>query len=92
MMLRGANWTIPWSTENELHLERRCGCDRDTLKLVCLHCVQDVRIGTSMILKREPENVRRLLRNFKHGQHENTSGTHEGVVTTDTHDFWTCLV
>ena len=44
--------------------------NRDTVKVVCMLKPRDARSVTSLMLKRELENVRRELRNLKTGQHQ----------------------
>ena len=57
--------------------------NRDTLKVVCLLKPGETQSVTSLMLKRELENVRRELRNLKTGQHENTRENVEGEMTAD---------
>ena len=45
--------------------------NRDTLKVVWMLKSRDALSVTSLVLKRELENVRRELRNLRTGQHEN---------------------
>ena len=45
--------------------------NRDTLKGVCVFKPRNAQSVTSFMFKRELGNVRRELRNFKTGQHEN---------------------
>ena len=48
---------------------------RDTLKTCVVPCENVRDTGTSLMLERELEHVRRELRNLKTGQHEHTDGT-----------------
>ena len=57
--------------------------NRDTLKVVCVLKPRDAQSVTSLMLKRELENVRRELRNLKTGQHENKRENTTGDMTTD---------
>ena len=44
--------------------------NRNTLKVACMLKPRDAQSVTSLMLKRELENVRRELRNLKTGQHQ----------------------
>ena len=57
--------------------------NRDTLKVVCMLKPRDAQSVTSLMLKRELENVRRELRNLKTGQHENKRENTTGEMTLD---------
>ena len=57
--------------------------NRDTLKVVCMLKPRDAQSVSSLMLKRELENVGRELRNLKTGQHENERETTTGEMTMD---------
>ena len=57
--------------------------NRDTLKVVCMLKPRDAQSVTSLTLKRELENARRELRNFKTSQHGNKRENTTGDMTVD---------
>ena len=59
------------------------GGNRETLNMVCFLKPRDTQSVTSLMLKRELDNVRREFRNFKTGQHENRRENVEREMTAD---------
>ena len=59
------------------------GGNRETLKIVCFLKPRDTQSVTSLMLKRELDNERRELRNFKTGQHENRRELVEREMNAD---------
>ena len=57
--------------------------NRESLKVVCKLKPRDAQSVTSLMLKRELENVRLELRNLKTGQHEKKRENTTGEMTTD---------
>ena len=57
--------------------------NRDTLKVVCMLKPRDAQSVTSLMLKRELENVRRELRYLETGHHENKRENTTGDMTMD---------
>ena len=79
-----STWEVPHT------VERRTRSANDTweklletLKFVCFLKPRDTQSGTSLMLKRELDYVRRELRNFKTGQHENRRENVERDMTAD---------
>ena len=58
-----------WQQQQKVTMSREG--NTDTLKVACMWKPRDAQSVTSLILKRDLENVRRELRNLKTGQHEN---------------------
>ena len=68
-----------WSKSVQMTCERNI----DTLEIVCFLKPRNTQSVTSLMLKRELENVRRELRNLKKLQHENTRENVESEMTAD---------
>ena len=58
-----------WQQQQKVTMSREG--NTDTLKVACMWKPRDAQSVTSLMLKRDLENVRRELRNLKTGQHEN---------------------